>query len=101
MSAQIPSQVTSLPNAVGNAVGQATDTIAQEANRFGELARAWWSRNADLLRDTAGTMRDEAAAFSNRTRLYVKDEPVKSVLVAAAVGAALTGLLVLIMKRDH
>src|SRR5215468_10915795 len=97
MSAQIPSQLTSIPNAVN----QATDTIAQEANRFGELAKAWWNRNADLLRDAAGTMRDEAAAFSTRTRLYVKDEPVKSVLVAAAVGAALTGLLMLAMKRDR
>jgi ElaB/YqjD/DUF883 family membrane-anchored ribosome-binding protein len=39
--------------------------------------------------------------MGSRTRLYVKDEPVKSVLVAAAVGALVTGLLMLMMKRDR
>jgi ElaB/YqjD/DUF883 family membrane-anchored ribosome-binding protein len=97
MNAQTPTQVTSLPNAVG----QASDTIAQEANRFGELARSWWNRNADFLRDAAGAMRDEASAFGSRTRLYVKDEPVKSVLAAAIVGAAITGLLMMAIKRDR
>jgi ElaB/YqjD/DUF883 family membrane-anchored ribosome-binding protein len=97
MNSHIRNQVSQLPNAAADA----GETIAQEAARFGELAKSWWHRNADIVRDAAGTMRDEAAAFSDRTRLYVKDEPVKSVLVAAAVGAAVTGLLLLFLKRDR
>jgi len=89
--------VGSLPESAS----QVTETIAQEATRFGELAKAWWSRNANFLRDAAVTARDEAAALHSRTRLYVKDEPVKSVLIAAAAGAAITGLLMLVLKRSR
>jgi len=101
MNTQKPSPVTSITDAATQTVTQSADAIKEEANRFGELAKAWWNRNADLLRDAAGTLRDEANAISTRTRLYVKDEPVKSVLLAAAVGAALTSLLMLVMKRDR
>jgi ElaB/YqjD/DUF883 family membrane-anchored ribosome-binding protein len=93
--------ISSLPNVARQAAGEMSDSLSQEANRFGELARSWWQRNADVVRDAAGTVRDEAAAMGSRTRLYVKDEPVKSVLVAAAVGALVTGLLMLMMKRDR
>ena len=97
MNSYLKSQVSQLPNAAA----EAGDAIAQEAMRFGELAKSWWHRNADLVRDAAGTVRHEAAALGGRTRLYVKDEPVKSVLVAAAVGAAVTGLLMLLFKRER
>jgi ElaB/YqjD/DUF883 family membrane-anchored ribosome-binding protein len=97
MDTNLKTQVSELPHAAT----EAGDAIAQEALRFGELARAWWQRNADLARDTAGAVRDRAAAFSSRTRLYVKDEPVKSVVLAAAAGAAVTALLMLLMKRDR
>ena len=97
MNSHLKSQVSQLPNVAA----EAGDAIAQEAVRFGELAKSWWQRNADVVRDAAGTVRHEAAAFGSRTRLYVKDEPVKSVLVAAAVGAAVTGLLMLLLKRER
>lgn len=83
------------------AAGEAGETVAQEASRVGELARSWWTRNAGLVRGAASTVRDEAAAIGSRTRLYVKDEPVRSMLVAAAFGAALTGLLVWLFRREH
>jgi ElaB/YqjD/DUF883 family membrane-anchored ribosome-binding protein len=97
MNSHIKSQISQLPTAAS----EAGDALAQEAVRFGELARTWWQRNADFVRDAAGTVRDEAAALGTRTRLYVKDEPVKSVLVAAAFGAVMTGLLMLLMRRDR
>src|SRR5262245_59421267 len=97
MNSHLRNQVAQIPTAAT----EAGETIAQEAARFGELAKSWWQRNADVVRTAAGTVRDEATAFSNRTRLYVKDEPVKSVVMAAAVGAVVTGLLLLFMKRDR
>ena len=89
--------VGSLPESAG----QVAENIAQEATRFGELAKAWWNRNANFLRDAALTARDEAAALHSRTRLYVKDEPVKSVLIAAATGAVITGLVMLVLKHGR
>jgi ElaB/YqjD/DUF883 family membrane-anchored ribosome-binding protein len=97
MNSHIRNQVTQIPTAAA----EAGETIAQEAARFGELAKSWWQRNADVVRGAAVTVRDEAAAIGNRTRLYVKDEPVKSVVMAAAVGAIVTGLLMLLMRRDR
>lgn len=91
-----PSRISQLPAAAA----EATDAVTQEARRFGDLMRAWWTRNANVVRDAAGSVRDEAAAMGSRTRLYVKDEPVKSVLVAAALGAALTGLLMWLFRRE-
>ncbi|MBL8347103.1 MAG: hypothetical protein JNN03_16810 [Rubrivivax sp.] len=78
-----------------------TDAVAQEAHRFGEMARTWWQSNAELVREAVGTVRDEAGALGERGQRYVRDEPVKSVLIAAAVGAAVTGLVMLALKRDR
>src|SRR5262245_46693462 len=97
MDTNLKTQISQLPHAAT----EAGDAITQEAARFGELAKAWWQRNADLARDAAGAVRDQAAVFGSRTRLYVKDEPVKSVVVAAAVGAAVTALLMMLMNRDR
>lgn len=77
------------------------DAVAQEAHRFGEMAKAWWHHNADLVRDAAGTVRDEASALSERGQRYVRDEPVKSVMIAAVFGAAVTGLVMLALRRDR
>jgi len=97
VNSHLKSQVSQLPNVAA----EAGDAIAQEAGRFGELAKSWWQRNADVVRDARKRFATKQLAFGSRTRLYVKDEPVKSVLVAAAVGAAVTGLLMLLLKRDR
>lgn len=96
-----PSRISQFPSTVTDTVSDAADTVAQEANRFGELARSLWARNANIVRDAAGTVRDEAAAFGSRTRLYVKDEPVKSVLVAVTFGAVLSALLMWLFRRER
>lgn len=82
------------------AVQPMADAVAKEAARFGEMAESWWTRNAQVAKNAALHVRDEATALNDKTQRYVRDEPIKSVLVAAAIGAALTGLAVLLMKRD-
>jgi ElaB/YqjD/DUF883 family membrane-anchored ribosome-binding protein len=59
--------------------------------------------SANVLRDqarhAANIVRDQALAAKERTSRYVAEEPVKSVLVAAAVGALITGLAIFLGSR--
>jgi ElaB/YqjD/DUF883 family membrane-anchored ribosome-binding protein len=65
-------------------------------------ARDWWRRNAKSALDLAGTVKDEVAVAGDRARLYVRDEPLRSVAFAAAAGAAITALLMLLGRnRRH
>ena len=66
----------------------------RDAARFAEIAREWWHRNAQSANEAAQAVRGETAALSLRTERYVRDEPMKSVLIAAAVGACVAALLV-------
>jgi ElaB/YqjD/DUF883 family membrane-anchored ribosome-binding protein len=80
---------------------EASDTAAREAARIGELARDWWTRNAQVAMNAAGTVKQEAAALTENTQRYVRDEPVKSMLVAAAAGALITGLIMMAARSDR
>lgn len=90
-----------LKTEAADAAREAGDVAAREAARIGELARAWWRDHARSALDAAGMVKDEAAALGDRTQRYVRDEPVKSVLIAAAAGALVTGLLMLAARRSH
>ena len=55
----------------------------------GDYAR----RSMDAMRDSSSRLREGAYRASDNTVGYIKDEPVKSILVAAAAGAALMALV--------
>lgn len=82
-----------------DAPAEARELASREAARIGEMARDWWQRHARNALDLADTVRGEAAVAGERTRQYVRDEPLRSVLVAAAAGAVITGLLMLLGRR--
>ena len=63
--------------------------VRQATEQVSDLAH----RGADAVRHTAHQVRESADAATARTRDYIKDEPVKSVLIAAATGAALMALI--------
>ena len=53
------------------------------------------------MRDSSQQLREKAQLASESTVAYVKDEPVKSMLIAAATGALLMGLVSLMGRsRD-
>jgi ElaB/YqjD/DUF883 family membrane-anchored ribosome-binding protein len=53
------------------------------------------------VRDSSQQLREKAVQASDQTVAYIKDEPVKSMLIAAATGAALMGLISLMGRsRD-
>ena len=50
-------------------------------------------RGMDALRDTTRDLGDRAQRASERTESYIQDQPMKSILIAAATGAALMALV--------
>ncbi len=62
-------------------------------NRASEQASALAQRGLDAVRDSSQQLRDKAVRASDTTVQYIKDEPVKAMLIAAATGAALMALV--------
>lgn len=69
-------------------------------DRVGRQATAMAQRGADAIRDGSQQLRDTARHASDRTVGYIRDEPVRSVLMAAAAGAALMGLIALLARSN-
>jgi ElaB/YqjD/DUF883 family membrane-anchored ribosome-binding protein len=69
-----------------------TQELAQKAEKisyeFGERMGSFASQMTSTTTDTVDNTRD-----------YIKENPTKSVLMAAAVGIAVGGLLALILRR--
>lgn len=70
-------------------------------NRVGEQAGAMAQRSVDAIRDGSEQLRERALRASDTTVSYIKDEPVKAVLIAAATGAALMALVSLMNRPNN
>lgn len=116
------------PNSLSDAVAQSADhaikstqRVANEAldtlagtvqdmrqqaapvlNRATEEAGALARQGVDTVRESAKQLRLKAQRASETTVNYIKHEPVKAMLIAAATGAALMALITLIShSRDR
>jgi ElaB/YqjD/DUF883 family membrane-anchored ribosome-binding protein len=70
--------------------------------RAAEQATAVAQRGVDAVREGSQQVRNKAQHASESTVNYIKDEPIKSVLIAAATGAALMALVSLASRsRDR
>jgi ElaB/YqjD/DUF883 family membrane-anchored ribosome-binding protein len=89
------------------AVNGALDSVVTTAHEMRQQAEPMLDRaskqvsalvhsGAESVLDTSRHLRDQALHASNSTVKYVKDEPVKSMLIAAATGAALMALVSLL-----
>lgn len=79
------------------------DRVAPLLNRASEQASALAQRGVNAVRDGSQQLRKSAQRASDNTVDYIKAEPMKSVLIAAATGAvlmALVGLLSRSRTRD-
>lgn len=87
-----------LADAVQDLRQQASPMLDSASAQANALAK----RSVDALLDGSHRLRDQARRASDSTVNYIKDEPVKAVLIAAAAGAALTALLGLLSRlRDR
>ena len=67
----------------------------------GSEAEAAARRGIEAVRDTSQQLREKALRASDSAVGYVRDEPIKAMLIAAATGALLMGIVALMSRsRD-
>jgi ElaB/YqjD/DUF883 family membrane-anchored ribosome-binding protein len=86
---------TDLRDDVSASARDLAETAGEHVTRAREQAREWVNRSAARAKDAVTDLRDQAQAVGDRTQQYVRDEPLKSVAIAAVAGAAIAGLLML------
>ena len=75
-----------------NATQAAADSLVDSTQRIVGDTQQLARRGIEALRDGSEQLRDRALKATDSTVSYIKDEPVKAVLIAAAAGAALVVL---------
>lgn len=85
-------------DSLSNKVEEATSQVAPLLDRLSAQAGAATKRAIDAVRESSRQVRHEATRVGDTTVAYVRDEPVKAVLLAAATGALLMGLIGLVRR---
>lgn len=67
-------------------------------NHTAQSAEDLMQRGTDALRHTGEQLQERAHSIKETAGNYIRNEPVKSVLIAAATGAVLMGVLGLISR---
>jgi ElaB/YqjD/DUF883 family membrane-anchored ribosome-binding protein len=80
---------------LGTARAQTGAALQQLAHDTGTLTH----RGMDALREGGQQLREKSSQARHATADYIQHEPIKSVLIAAAVGAGLMGLLALFSRH--
>ena len=88
-------------NSLSGSVQELRDEAKPAIARIGNQASALAQRGADAMRDGSQLVLDSARQASDRTVGYIRDEPVRSVLIAAATGAALMALVSLMARSNN
>jgi len=86
----------SLAGGVQDLRQQAAPLIARATSQASDLAQ----RGADTVRETTQQLRERAMRASDSTVNYIREEPVKAMLIAAATGAGLMALLTLMTRSN-
>ena len=90
---------TDTPERLADRATEAMYAMRDRTSRLATQAEDLAQRGADALRERSYQLRDRAVDFGDRGVAYVRDEPIKSVLIAAAAGAALIAVLALLGSR--
>ena len=89
-------------NTLAGSVEDMRQQAAPRLNRATEQGNTLAQQGMDTVRDTSQQLREQAIRAADSTVSYVKEEPVKAMLIAAATGAVLMALLSLMIRsRDR
>lgn len=80
---------------------QAIDHAADAAERASQRALSAAERGLTAVRETSQQMRDRAERARESAVGYVRHEPMKSVLIAAAAGAVIVALMNLMTRSRY
>lgn len=103
------SAIRSTQNVANEAFDRLSDRVedarshaAPLLNRLTEQAELAARRGVEVVRDRSAQVREKAQHATDTTVGYIREEPIKSVLIAAAAGAALVALMQLFgrARRD-
>jgi ElaB/YqjD/DUF883 family membrane-anchored ribosome-binding protein len=90
------------------AIGSAVDGLSSvygdakpALSRWSERARDYASDGYDAAREQAAALKERGQKAVDSTRGYVSEEPIKSLLIAAAVGAAVIALVEVVRIRRN
>jgi ElaB/YqjD/DUF883 family membrane-anchored ribosome-binding protein len=86
---------------LSDSVNSAGQRVSPLINRATEQASALAQRSMEAVRQTSQQLRDKAMHASDTTASYIRNDPIKSVLIAAATGAALMALVSLVSRSRH
>lgn len=86
---------------LADAAQSAADQASPKLQRARARAEEWAAQGAHRMRDLRDDVLDRADRVSSTTVGYVKDEPVKSLLMAAALGAAVALLARTLMRSRY
>ena len=89
-------KLSQLASTVEEVRAQAAPAISRMANDAEELRR----RGVDVLRGASVQARQTALRATDKSVAFIRDEPVKSVLIAAAVGAVSMALITLLSRAS-
>lgn len=81
-------------------VDEVKSNVAPMLDKASDQAQKLMQQGREVLNDTSQMVREKATQASDLAVGYTKDEPVKAMLMAAAAGALLMGL-VTIMARSR
>ena len=82
------------PHNIADAAAPLLDSASEQAS---DLAQ----RVVEAVRESSQQFQDKAARASDSTARYIRKEPVKSLLIAAATGATLMALVSLILRSRN
>lgn len=82
-------------------VESARDHATPLINRISSQAEAAARRSAEAVKETSAQLREKAHRAQDTTVTYIREEPAKAMLIAAATGAALMALIMLASRMSH
>lgn len=65
------------------------DRVKESAESVRATAQSYIDRGTNAVREGSAKLKDSVSHLTDRTSTYVHEQPVKSVLLAAAAGAAI------------
>ena len=89
--------IDSAVDGLASAYGDAKPLLSRVSQR----ARDYASDGYDAARERAAALKERGQQAVESTRGYVSDEPIKSLLIAAAVGAAVIALVEVVRIRRN